>query len=280
MEQISRYLKLLRLRVAPATFELHRQYLQRFGRWQTDNGYLLLDMSKERFTRYLQTINHTDPKYFNDTLRTIRKLYDWLGIEPNPADSIPNKMHKPRRLPKIPGEQHLQKVIGNIKGSTEEITLRNRLICELAWGSGLRRAEIVGLDIDDIDMSEQTALVTGKGSKQRVVPLTHASIKLVREYLAVRGGFHGPLILSTRGVNRRPDLRHVSKIVRENTGLNTHRFRHACATHMLQNGCDLRSLQKLLGHTELTMTAWYAQTSRKGIAKILNKTHPRAKNLS
>jgi integrase/recombinase XerC len=279
MEQISRYLEILRLRVAPATYDLHRQYLRRFGRWLTDNEYCLPDIGKETLVRYLQSLNHTDPKYFNDTLRTIRKLYDWLCVEPNPTNGVPNKMRKPRRLPKIPGEQHLQKVIDNIKGSTEEITLRNQLICELAWGSGLRRAEIVGLDIDDIDMSEQTALVTGKGSKQRVVPLTAASVKLIREYLTVRGGFNGPLILSTRGVNRRPDLRHVSKIVRENTGLNTHRFRHACATHMLQNGCDLRSPQKLLGHTELTMTAWYAQTSKTGVAKILNQTHPRAKNL-
>jgi len=198
-------------------------------------------------------------------------------VQPNPADGIPNKLHRPQRLPKIPGQEHLQKVIENVKGSTEEITLRNRLICELAWGSGLRRAEIVGLDIHDIDMTQRTATVTGKGNKQRVVPLTHKTTNLIREYLAIRGGFHGPLILSTRGVNRRPNLRHVSKIVRENTGMNTHRFRHACATHMLQNGCDLRTLQKLLGHTELTMTAWYAQTSKSSVAKILNKTHPRSK---
>jgi len=279
VQKINQYLEIERLRVFPKTHVQHRQFLQRYNRWLVGNGCSVEDVTKDLLIKYLQTLNHVVPRHYNDILRVIRQFYIWLAVEPNPAESIPNKLHKPRKLPRIPAKVSLQRAINNIKGINAKTILRNQLICELAWGSGLRRAEIVGLDIDDIDMSEQTAIVTGKGSKQRVVPLTSKSIELMREYLSARGGFHGALILSTRGINKRLQLEHVSKIVREKTGLTTHRFRHACATHMLQNGCDLRSLQILLGHAELTMTAWYAQTSKKGIAKVLNKTHPRANNL-
>jgi integrase/recombinase XerC len=166
-------------------------------------------------------------------------------------------------------------IIAGVPDLDTEISLRNRLMIELAYGSGLRRCEIVGLDIEDIDLAGKTARVTGKGRKVRIVPLTEKSIELLRRYLSLRHASRGPLIISMN-TGRRLAIRHVSKLFKRLTGHNTHRFRHACATHLLQNGCNLRYIQQLLGHVKCSTTEIYTAVDRSRLSAIVAANHPRA----
>jgi integrase/recombinase XerC len=146
---------------------------------------------------------------------------------------------------------------------------------ELAYGSGMRRGEIVGLDVEDVDLSGHTACVMGKGRKRRVVPLTEKAVDLIRRYLASRHASRGPLILSMN-TRRRIAIRHVSKLFKRLTGHNTHAYRHACATHLLQNGCNLRYIQQLLGHVKCSTTQIYTAVDRSRLAAVVAANHPRA----
>lgn len=181
-----------------------------------------------------------------------------------------------RRLPKnIPSQRAVAAIIANVPDGDTQISLRNRLMIELAYGSGMRRGEIVGLDVEDLDLTGKTARVTGKGRKVRIVPLTEKSVDLLRRYLRLCHAKRGPLIISMN-TGRRLAIRHVSKLFKRLTGHNTHRFRHACATHLLQNGCNLRHIQALLGHTNLSTTEIYTAVDKTRLAQVVAANHPRA----
>ena len=202
--------------------------------------------------------------------RNPRRLVKCRGRGPSGAK------RRRRRLPKtVPSQNAVQAIIANLPDYDSEITLRNRLMVELAYGSGLRRGEIVGLDIEDVDLASRTACVTGKGRKRRMVPFTEKAVQLIRRYIEIRHAAHGPLITSTQ-THRRIAIRHVSKIFKRLTGYNAHRFRHACATHLLQNGCNLRYIQQLLGHVKLTTTVIYTAVDKTKLAAVVAANHPRS----
>jgi integrase/recombinase XerC len=169
--------------------------------------------------------------------------------------------------------------------------LRDRAILELLYGSGLRVSELCGLDLEAVDLAGATARVLGKGSKERVVPLGRACVEALQRWLVVRPAVVHPsrktqdpraVFLTTFGARVYP--RSVHKLVRAHgaagagrADLHPHALRHTCATHMLDGGADLRSIQEILGHASLSTTQRYAHVSMEHLMRVYDAAHPLAK---
>jgi integrase/recombinase XerC len=169
--------------------------------------------------------------------------------------------------------------------------LRDRAILELLYASGLRVAELVGLNDEDVDMSQQLVRVLGKGKKQRIVPFGDFAARSLADYVQERDRLrlgdpeekgHIPLFVSIRG--RRLDSRDVQRLVEKTRlqlpsgrRLTTHTLRHSFATHLLERGADLRAIQELLGHSSLATTQKYTHVTLEHLKAEYDKAHPKAK---
>jgi site-specific recombinase XerD len=202
----------------------------------------------------------------------------YLKLSPNPCDEIQVKISYERRLIKVPSPITVDKILDRLAHHESPTAERNRVMVELAYGSALRVSEIVALDVEDVDLQKRTAIINGKGGKVRVVPLTKTCAAVLRSYLVQIGASRGPLFLS-RLTGRRLVTYAVSRVFREHTGYNTHRFRHACASHLLQNGCSIRYIQELLGHERISTTDIYTHLNKNDLAKVIESKHPRPQNI-
>jgi len=169
--------------------------------------------------------------------------------------------------------------------------LRDRAMLEVLYGSGLRVSELCGLDRDALDLDAGVARVLGKGGKERIVPLGSLARQAIKEYLAVRHELHdaktqrqdpAAVFLGARG--ERLGVRQVQKLVKRygmlatgTAALHPHALRHSCATHLLDAGADLRSIQELLGHASLSTTQRYTHVSMDQLQAVYAKAHPLAK---
>ena len=163
-------------------------------------------------------------------------------------------------------------------------SLRNKAILELLYSSGLRRSELVNLNICDINFEQGYAKVLGKGSKERIVPITDIALDSIQNYLATRPQHlvTEPLFLSN--YNRRISGEGIRQIIKQ-SAVNTklvrhitpHSLRHSFATHLLNNGCDLKTLQEMLGHKSLSATQVYTHVSLERLKKVYNHSHPKSK---
>jgi integrase/recombinase XerC len=162
--------------------------------------------------------------------------------------------------------------------------VRNRALLELAYGTGVRCAELVGLDVDDVDLDERMIRVLGKGRKERIVPFGRRAQHAVREYLHARKGVaaRAAALFLNRYGGRLTD-RYVRKLVGDRVRavalgrkISPHTLRHSFATHLLERGADLRAIQELLGHASLSTTQRYTHVNTRHILEIYSKTHPRA----
>jgi integrase/recombinase XerC len=161
--------------------------------------------------------------------------------------------------------------------------LRARTILELLYGTGIRCAELVGLDLADVDAIERTVRVLGKGRKERIVPFGAKAAAALLAYLPLRRGVskEEALLISLRG--RRLSARYVRYIISKRVleiasahRIHPHMLRHSFATHLLERGADLRAIQELLGHASLSTTQRYTHVNAKHILDIYKKSHPRA----
>jgi integrase/recombinase XerC len=160
--------------------------------------------------------------------------------------------------------------------------LRDRAILELLYSSGLRVSELTGLDIGEPDLATGMVRVTGKGGKERIVPVGSRALEALQKYLDEREGTaKGALFLNSRGgrINRRSVARiidaHVTKIAAFKR-ISPHTLRHTFATHMLEGGADLRAIQELLGHASLSTTQKYTHVSIDRLMEVYDKAHPKA----
>jgi integrase/recombinase XerD len=191
-----------------------------------------------------------------------------------------------RRLPKVLNRDEVAKLLSQPKG-TAPTALRDRALLELMYACGLRASEAIGIEVADIDMEEAVLRARGKGSKERVVPVGRAAIEAVRIYLErgrpalVHGGIVAKLFVNFRG---EPLTRQgLYKIVRRHAAtagladrMSPHTLRHTFATHLLAGGCDLRSVQEMLGHADVATTQLYTHLSSARLKDVYFKAHPRA----
>jgi site-specific recombinase XerD len=180
---------------------------------------------------------------------------------------------RPRRLPDAPKEEEIAAMLELVAGDSP-LALRNRALLELLYSGGLRSAEAVGLDLADVDFEREALHVRGKGDKERAVPLGEEAAHHLARYLGdgrpelVRGACDA-VFLSARG--RRLDTSTVRRLVR-----NPHRLRHAFATHLLEGGADLRTIQELLGHSSLSTTQIYSHVDARRLRRVYDASHPRS----
>jgi integrase/recombinase XerC len=193
----------------------------------------------------------------------------------------------PRRLPATLDADQVASLLA-ISGD-DPITLRDRAILELFYSSGLRLAELVGLNLGDVDAADRTVRVLGKGSKARVVPVGKQALVALHDWQAVRSELARPeeraLFVGARG--RRVDPRTVQRRVNEwakrqgaPMGVHPHMLRHSFATHVLESSRNLRAVQELLGHASLSTTQIYTHLDFQHLAKVYDKAHPRARKRS
>ena len=216
------------------------------------------------------------------SLKTFFKYLCREGIlERNPARALLS----PRLEKRIPGHLEESEVAGLVEVPGDApAALRARAILELLYGTGIRCAELIGLDLPDIDLAGRTVRVLGKGSKERIVPFGAPAAKALARYLDARSQAHPrttAVFVNARG-GRLTD-RWVRKIVAERVKqvaierhISPHSLRHSFATHLLERGADLRAIQELLGHASLKTTQRYTHVNARHILEIYKKTHPRA----
>jgi site-specific recombinase XerD len=213
------------------------------------------------------------PSTISRKLVAVRSLLRFtLGPQGVPDAALAPK--KPRRLPDAPKLQEIDELVDTFDPSTA-LGLRNRALVELVYSAGLRSAEAVGLDLADVDFEQELVHVReGKGAKDRIVPLGEEAAQLVSSYLhrarpELARGAENALFISARG--RRLDTSTLRRLVPH-----PHRLRHAFATHLLEGGADLRTIQELLGHSSLSTTQMYSHVDAKRLRKVYDGAHPRS----
>ena len=220
-------------------------------------------------------------------LSSIRAFYKYLlsrgEVTKNPAEGITTPKTE-KRLPKTLDVDQTSRLV-EIKGD-KALTLRDRAILELMYSSGLRLAECVSLDIYSVDIRDGLVTVTGKGNKTRKVPVGNYALDAVSAWLKVRPQLAAldetALFVSTRG--RRLSARSVQQRMRHwalkqglDTNVHPHMLRHSFATHLLESSGDLRAVQELLGHADISTTQVYTSLDFQHLASVYDQTHPRAR---
>jgi integrase/recombinase XerD len=203
----------------------------------------------------------------------------------NPLDLIESPKIG-RKLPDTLSEEEIDSIIAAIDLSKPEGE-RNRAMLEMLYGCGLRVSELTNLKLSDLFFDEGFIKVTGKGDKQRFVPIVESTIKYVtiyrtqiRNHMNIQAGFEDTLFLNRRGkqLTRAMVFTIIKRLV-EAIGLkknvSPHTFRHSFATHLLQNNADLRSIQLMLGHESITTTEIYVHLDKSHLTKVIEKYHPR-----
>ncbi|MGA3196838.1 MAG: tyrosine-type recombinase/integrase [Terriglobales bacterium] len=225
-------------------------------------------------------------------LAAVRSLYRWLAqegaVEQNPARLV-STPRLAKKLPRVPTIEEVNSVLDGKMPEVASFPERDRLLLELLYGCGIRNSELVGIDLDDISMSNEAILIRGKGKKERFVPFGGSARDALAIYLPWRLGLLRTVKRSTPAllVNQRGGrltTRSVGRIVKRiavakglSPDVHPHTLRHAFGTHMLEEGADLRAIQELLGHERLATTQRYTQLSVRHVMDVYDQTHPRAK---
>jgi integrase/recombinase XerC len=232
-------------------------------------------------------------------LAAVRSLYRWLAqegvVEQNPAKLV-STPRLAKKLPRVPTIEEINSMLDGKMPEVASFPERDRLLFELLYGCGIRNSELVGINLDDISMSNEAILIRGKGKKERYVPFGGSALAALAAYLPWRqqllatlknkksapGKFVTALLINQRG--GRLTTRSVGRIVKRiatakglSPEVHPHTLRHAFGTHMLEEGADLRAIQELLGHKRLATTQRYTQLSVKHMMNVYDQTHPRAK---
>ncbi len=229
------------------------------------------------------------PATIGRRLSAARSLFEWLGrhdeVRVNPAAEVPN----PKKADRLPDRLDVEDVTAVLEApeASGVLGLRDRALLELLYGAGLRVAELVGLDVDDVQFSDRTVRVLGKGKKERIVPFGRKAEAALRAYLAAAAtalrakSDDAALFLNARGgrLTDRSVRRLLDAAVTRTAlarGVHPHALRHSFATHLLEAGMDLRSIQELLGHERLSTTQRYTRLALDKILEVYDKSHPRA----
>jgi site-specific recombinase XerD len=255
-----------------------------FDGWRNERG--------NHFRDYLFFLMKEDMKRSTIRLRfaALRSFYKYLvlrrGLEKSPVAEI--QMPKlERNLPVVLSLKQMVALLETplkVEASGKSHTwlkYRDVAILELFYSSGLRISELLGLDVKDVDFVEDIVKVTGKGRKQRIVPIGGAAIRAIQKYRQEAAVTNCPLFRSVRGTRITQQavdqmLKKYLQISGIPFGVSPHKLRHSFATHMLDAGADLRSVQELLGHASLSTTQIYTHVTRERMKQVYDEAHPRA----
>ena len=277
------------------TKRAYRADLRQLALWATEQRLEPADMDYTRLRRYAAAIssNGAAKSTIGRKLAAVRSLFDHLvavgEIAHNPAELLPSPKRE-SRLPRALSRDEVDSLLERIP-ATEPLDARDRAMFELAYSCGLRCEEIVGLDLDSIDFDGEGLRVTGKGNKTRIVPIGEPAQRWLERYLAkARPGLEAEggrerdaraLFLSRRGrrLSASDVRRRLARRVEDAAiagGVSPHSLRHSFATHLLEGGADLRSIQELLGHASVSTTQVYTRVDPSRLRSQYRNAHPRA----
>ena len=281
------------------TIRAYRTDLDEFAAFLADEGAGLNDVTHLTLRKFLARLRSRGIARTTVArkLSSLRSFLSFLCKEGHLAANPVKAMRTPRkekRLPHVLSADEVERLLAAPNGA-DEASLRDRAILETLYSTGIRVAELVSMDVRDVDFAAEVTVVTGKRRKQRVCPVGRFALKALLEYLKQRGVSRAkaatcaePMFInvclaqSVRG--KRLTDRSVARILQKHlaqAGLSPkttpHTLRHSFATHLLDRGADLRSVQELLGHSSLSTTQIYTHVSAERLRKIYEKAHPRAR---
>lgn len=269
----------------------YRTDLTQFARWlgelESANWQQVSRDDLQSYIRYLQEAGRQD-RSIARMVSSLKRLYGfaidqaWLSINPCDLLKTPNVS---AAIPSVLSESQISDLLDAPDTSTD-LGLRDRAILELMYASGLRVSEVVNLPLSQLNLSAGLVMVTGKGNKERIVPLGEYASEWLERYLKIaRPGLVGEKWVETLFVSRlgRPMTRqtlwhrihNLAQIAGITGKLSPHGLRHAFATHLINHGADLRSVQLLLGHSDLSTTQIYTHVAKERLKSLHQQHHPR-----
>ena len=278
------------------TLEAYRSDLLQFGRFLTARGGTALAAEGSDIGDFLEGLAAggddrppASPATLHRKAACLRSFYRHLRregrIENDPTAAVSGP-RRGRKLPEVLTRGEVATLLEQPRG-TDPASLRDRALLEVMYACGLRASEVIGLDVGDVDLEEGVVRARGKGSKERVVPVGSAAVSAVRAYLQrgrpalVRFGTESHLFVNFRG--QALTRQGLYKIVRRHAvsaglgeRMSPHTLRHTFATHLLAGGCDLRSVQEMLGHADVATTQLYTHLSSQRLKDVYFASHPRA----
>ncbi|MEZ4968235.1 MAG: site-specific tyrosine recombinase XerD [Flavobacteriaceae bacterium] len=252
-----------------------------------------LNINKNTVQQFIYELaKKVNPRSQARTISGLKSFFNYLVFEDYRPDNPMELIESPkvgRKLPDTLSEDEINQLIGAIDLSKPEGE-RNRAILETLYGCGLRVSELLDLKLSDLYFEEDFIKVTGKGNKQRFVPISEINKKYINIYrreirihMAIKKGDEDVLFLNRRGnkLTRAMIFTIIKQLSLEidlQKSISPHTFRHSFATHLLQNGADLRAIQQMLGHESITTTEVYMHVDRTHLAEVMNKYHPRKRD--
>lgn len=248
-------------------------------------------IEKKHIEGYLKSLNKKlSGKTIARKLSSIKSFHHFLLLENEVAFDISKDFASPKiekTLPKVLSVDEVVAILEQVDKQTD-LGLRNKALIELIYGSGLRVSELLDIKIEDIHLNQSYVIVHGKGDKERMVPISDMANIALRKYMVesrehlLKDKHTTNLFLNQTGtrLSRQGFFKILKKIASDanvSVECSPHTLRHSFATHLLENGMDLRTLQTLLGHEDISTTQIYTHISQKRIKEIYQKAHPRAK---
>ena len=278
--------------LSPATISSYRQDMKRFTAWAAASGIDLTGVSRSDVERYLaaQFTEKARASSVNRRLSTLKRFYRWQvemgAVTCNPCESV-DAPRTTRYLPKNLSEAQVEALL-DAPDATTPLGERDRAMLETLYATGLRVSELVGLKLVQVNLEQGVVKIMGKGSKERLVPLGEVAVSCLRQHInGARNGWLPPprrndhVFLTARGEPMtRQTFWHLIKRHAVVAGINPdllspHTLRHAFATHLLNHGADLRVVQMLLGHSDITTTQIYTHVARERLKRVHQQHHPR-----
>lgn len=298
-DQVKAFLSYLKVerQCSPHTIESYRRDLQEFCRYLTVDGPCELPASEIDHITIRDFLGSLHQKGNGKSsvarkLSTIRAFFAYLHgrgeIAANPARLVKTP-RLPKPTPRFVSEGEMESIIGLAKGHKPN-QVRDRAILELLYATGLRVSELTSLNLEDVWFEERLLKVLGKGRKERIVPFGRPARTALQAYIPIRdsilkktgaGASQSALFLNLRGgrLSPRSVQRSLSNLLKRQarlTQVSPHQLRHSFATHLLNRGVDLRSIQELLGHESLSTTQKYTHLSVNELVNVYRQSHPRA----
>lgn len=278
-------------RYAGHTVKAYKNDLNQFHAFCHDNGKEGMDLhfkTIRSWVVYLMDGGYSS-RSVHRKLTTLRTYCNFLiregEIESNPLDRV-LKPKISKRVPVFVDESMMDQLLDDYSFGEDFTGIRNRLVMDLLYQTGMRRSELIGLDTDSVNLEGKSVKVKGKRDKERIIPVNDELVESLKHYLVARGRVvESPeqerLIITERGKPAYDKLiyRIVNKYLTLVTTLDKkspHVLRHTFATHMLNNGADLNAIKELLGHANLSATQVYTHNTFKKLKSIYNQAHPRA----
>jgi integrase/recombinase XerD len=276
----------------PATCEAYRRDLEQFAEHVEGRNGLLLTATQADVSGFMEGMrgHGVESRSIARKLSCLRGFYRWLLMDKRITHDPTVNIETPsswKVLPKSLAEKEVAEMLDRSgvaarAADADELALRDHAILELLYAGGLRVAEICALREEDLHLDQARAQVRGKGDKERIVPLGHSAVEALERYLKigrpglVRGGVQRALFLSVRG--NALTRQWVWEMVRStNRHASPHKLRHSCATHMVEHGADLRSVQTLLGHADIATTQVYTHVALGHLKQVHRDHHPRGR---